>query len=132
MQELPVDEDPLRPDDEDLIGSTEARRMCGGISSMTEWRWRHSETVGFPQPDFVIDGRNYWYKRTIRRFLARHANNKSQHCHGSSTGGYASGSQRARPLPSESSRNRTTPGHPPSKKETECLTESTSVPGERS
>jgi len=85
MQELPDDEDPLRPkdddidpkpDDEDLTGSTEARRMCGGISPMTEWRWRHSETVGFPQPDFVIDGRNYWYKRTIRRFLARHANNK--------------------------------------------------------
>ena len=76
MQELPDDEDPLRPDDEDLIGSTETRRRCGGISSMTEWRWRHSKTVGFPPPDFIIDGRNYWHKRTIRRFLARHANNK--------------------------------------------------------
>jgi hypothetical protein len=74
MHELPDDEYPLLTDDEDLVTSTEARRMCGNISSMTEWRWRNSKTVGFPPPDFVIDGRNYWRKRTVRGFLAKHAN----------------------------------------------------------
>ena len=61
-------------DDEDLVASPEVRRMLGGISVMTIWRWRHSEIVQFPEPDFIISGRDYWKRETIRRFCERHAN----------------------------------------------------------
>lgn len=40
-----------------LIGGTEARRLAGGISDMTLWRWRKAGVI--PDP-LVIRGRNYW------------------------------------------------------------------------
>ena len=60
-------------DDSDLVTSTEMRRMLGGISAMTVWRWTHSETIQFPAPDAIIAGRSFWRKGTIRRFVERHA-----------------------------------------------------------
>ena len=62
-------------DDSDLVTSTEMRRMLGGISAMTVWRWTHSETIQFPAPDAIIAGRSFWRKGTIRRFVERHATN---------------------------------------------------------
>jgi hypothetical protein len=44
---------------------------------MTRFRWGKSETVKFPPPDFVISGRAYWYRKTIRAFLKRHNKDKS-------------------------------------------------------
>jgi predicted DNA-binding transcriptional regulator AlpA len=60
-------------DDSDLVTSIEMRRMLGGISAMTVWRWTHSETIQFPAPDATIAGRSFWRKGTIRRFVERHA-----------------------------------------------------------
>ncbi len=39
-----------------LIPARETRRRFGGISAMTEWRWRKS---GILPPAVVINGRNY-------------------------------------------------------------------------
>ena len=59
-----------QPGDEDLINSRELRRMFGGVSEMTIWRWLQSETVGFPKP-IVISGKNYWLSGDLRRFRER-------------------------------------------------------------
>lgn len=64
---------PPLPDDSDLIASPEMRRMLGGVSAMTIYRWTHSETIQFPVPDAIIAGRSFWRKGTIRRFIERHA-----------------------------------------------------------
>ncbi len=45
------------PDDEALIPSAEGRRMAGGISTMTEWRWRRDGLL--PKP-VQVRGRNYY------------------------------------------------------------------------
>ncbi len=45
------------PLDDELITSAEARRLAGGISDMSLWRWIKKGVV--PQP-LVIERRRYW------------------------------------------------------------------------
>jgi hypothetical protein len=42
-----------------LLPSAEARRLAGGISTMTEWRWRRDGLLPAP---VQIRGRNYYRK----------------------------------------------------------------------
>lgn len=55
----PPGADPPSADDDTLLSSTDARRMAGGISTMTEWRWRRDGLL--PNP-VNIRGRNYYRK----------------------------------------------------------------------
>jgi hypothetical protein len=60
-------------DDDTLLTATQARARVGGVSAMCVWRWQRDPRVQFPQPDVVINGRNYWFAGTIRRFNAGRA-----------------------------------------------------------
>ncbi len=60
---------PAAPDDA-LIGQTEARRLAGGISDMTLWRWRQAGLV--PEP-MSIRRRNYWRRGEFMAALERAA-----------------------------------------------------------
>lgn len=51
-----------------LLDSNGVATEAGGKSKMTIWRWQRDPNVGFPMPDVVINGRNYWYRSTIRRW----------------------------------------------------------------
>ena len=54
-------------DDPDaLMPSSELRALCGGISAMTEWRWRRAGLL--PEP-IQIRGRNYYRKGEFMRAL---------------------------------------------------------------
>jgi hypothetical protein len=57
---------PSLPDDDDLIPSSVVKRENGGVSDMAIWRWTRDPRVQFPAPDFVINGRRYWKRRTLR------------------------------------------------------------------
>jgi predicted DNA-binding transcriptional regulator AlpA len=67
------------PRDDDLVTSREVRRMFGGVSEMTLWRWMRSESVQFPKP-ITISGKNYWYLGDLRRFRERCASRNDMHC----------------------------------------------------
>jgi len=54
--------------DDPLIHDSELRRIAGGVSSMTIWRWRKA---GILPPPLVICGRNYSHKSVIDTALAR-------------------------------------------------------------
>jgi hypothetical protein len=60
-------------DDEVLLTSAQTRVWLGNVSNMCLWRWTRDQRVQFPEPDLVINGRRYWYTRTIRRFRAERA-----------------------------------------------------------
>ena len=45
------------PDPDELIASAEARRLAGGISDMSLWRWIRKGIL--PQP-LMIERRRYW------------------------------------------------------------------------
>lgn len=47
----------LNPETDALLPSAEARRLAGGISAMTEWRWRRDGLLPAP---VQIRGRNYY------------------------------------------------------------------------
>lgn len=51
-----------------LITSKKARELCGGITSMTEWRWRQDEKLKFPQP-VTIRGRNFYREAEILAWI---------------------------------------------------------------
>lgn len=53
---------------EALLDSNGTRAETGGKCAMTIWRWQRDPRVNFPLPDVVINGRNYWYRSTIRRW----------------------------------------------------------------
>jgi hypothetical protein len=63
---------PSEPDD--LIPATRIRKLCGGISPMTLWRWRRSATLGCP-PLTEINGRLYGGERA---WLAWRENQRQQ------------------------------------------------------
>lgn len=65
------------PRDDDLINSREVRRMFGGVSEMTLWRWLKSESVRFPAP-IQISSKNYWRLGDLRRFRERCARQAGQ------------------------------------------------------
>jgi len=56
-----ISEDPL-------ISDPELRRIAGGITSMTVWRWRKA---GILPPALVLNGRNYSRKSEVDQALAR-------------------------------------------------------------
>jgi len=58
------------PRDDDLVTSREVRRMFGGVSEMTLWRWMRSESIRFPRP-ISISNKNYWLLGDLRRFRER-------------------------------------------------------------
>ncbi len=51
-----------------MLDSSAVSVETGGKSMMTIWRWQRDEKVNFPLPDAVINGRNYWYRSTVRRW----------------------------------------------------------------
>ncbi len=66
-----LDSLPALPDDEDLVPSSVVKRENGSVSDMTLWRWTRSPRIQFPPPDFILNGRKYWKRRTLRRHRAR-------------------------------------------------------------
>lgn len=51
----------------DLLNSATVRRILGGISEMSLWRW--SSTRNFPRPDLIIARRKFWRRSTIERWV---------------------------------------------------------------
>ncbi|WPL17554.1 hypothetical protein Thiowin_02579 [Thiorhodovibrio winogradskyi] len=49
-------------EDDRLITAEEVRRIAGGISDMTLWRWLKR---GILPPPLVIERRRYWWKEAI-------------------------------------------------------------------
>jgi predicted DNA-binding transcriptional regulator AlpA len=56
--------------DEVLLPTHQVLAWLGNISTMTLWRWLHSERVRFPPPTLIINNRRYWSAGSIRRWLA--------------------------------------------------------------
>lgn len=58
-------------ENEALIPAAETRRLCGGVSDMTFYRWlnmsRYAE-LNFPKP-LVIARRRYWKKSEILEWI---------------------------------------------------------------
>jgi predicted DNA-binding transcriptional regulator AlpA len=51
-----------------LLTSGKVRKLLGGITDMSLWRW--TKHLGFPQPDHVISRRKYWRRGTIESWLS--------------------------------------------------------------
>jgi len=64
----PSDPGAKAPPDDPLIPQRTARRLAGGISDMTMWRWRQA---GIIPPPISIRGRNYWRKSVFLAALAQ-------------------------------------------------------------
>jgi hypothetical protein len=60
-------------EDETLLTTAQTRAQVGGVSAMCLWRWERDPRVAFPPPDIIINGRNYWFRGTIRRWTALRA-----------------------------------------------------------
>ena len=58
-------------DTDPLLSARSVREENGGISKGTFIRWRKNEALAFPDPDAVINGRNYWLRSTIKAWRAR-------------------------------------------------------------
>ena len=56
-------------DNDQWIPGPEARRLVGGISSMTEFRWRRDR--GFPAPA-KVGARNFYRKAEVVAWMRRH------------------------------------------------------------
>lgn len=50
------------------INAADVRKLCGGISDMTLWRWLQSEELQFPRPIY-IGRRRYWKESEIFAWL---------------------------------------------------------------
>ena len=59
-------------DDARLLPSRPVRRLCGGVSEMTLWRWQRNRAMCFPTP-IVIAKRRYWRRREVLAWLESHA-----------------------------------------------------------
>jgi predicted DNA-binding transcriptional regulator AlpA len=58
------------PADDRLIGAAEARRLAGGISDMTLWRWEQAGTI---PTALRINRRKYWPRAQFLAALVRAA-----------------------------------------------------------
>jgi predicted DNA-binding transcriptional regulator AlpA len=56
------------PDPEALLPRAEVCRLCGGVSTMTIWRWRQDTALNFPAPT-VISERCYWPRGEVIDWL---------------------------------------------------------------
>jgi predicted DNA-binding transcriptional regulator AlpA len=63
--------------DNRLITSAEVRRIFGGISDMSLWRWVNDPALGFPQPVY-IQRRRFWNAQEIEAFRARMTEQSAQ------------------------------------------------------
>lgn len=54
--------------DQQLINATAVRRMCGGVSDMTLWRWLNDPTIAFPKPIY-IGKRRYFRQADISAWI---------------------------------------------------------------
>lgn len=50
------------------ISAADVRKLCGGISDMTIWRWMNERDEGFPRP-FYIGKRRYWREHEVLAWL---------------------------------------------------------------
>lgn len=57
-------------DHDTLISAAELRRMCGGISDMTVWRWLRQEDDPLPPPIQIVR-RNYWRLADVKAWIDR-------------------------------------------------------------
>lgn len=55
-------------DDQTLLNSSTTRACCGDVTPMCLWRWRRDPRMQFPNA-VMINGRNYWFKGELRRWL---------------------------------------------------------------
>lgn len=68
----------LNQSDEDrLITAEDVRRIAGGISDMTLWRWLKRGIL--PQP-LVIERRRYWWREAIVAALQRAGGDDAARC----------------------------------------------------
>jgi len=51
-----------------LITASAVRRLCGGISDMTLWRWLNVSESKFPSPIY-IGARRYWREAEVVAWL---------------------------------------------------------------
>jgi predicted DNA-binding transcriptional regulator AlpA len=58
------------PDPDALLSQAEVCRLCGGVSTMTIWRWRQDRVLNFPTPT-VISERCYWPRGEVANWLQR-------------------------------------------------------------
>jgi hypothetical protein len=59
---------PPAANDDVLIPLPKARKMAGGVSPVTMWRWRHDPDLGFP-PTTEINGRHYVWTQPFLAWL---------------------------------------------------------------
>lgn len=60
-----------------LIPSAAVRRICGGISDMSLWRWLNDPKLAFPRP-IMIQRRRYWREADVQSWIDQRAP-KSSH-----------------------------------------------------
>lgn len=58
--------------DSNLISAVSVRKICGGISDMSLWRWLHDPQLGFPQP-ILIQRRRYWREAEVQAWIDQRA-----------------------------------------------------------
>lgn len=51
------------------LRAPEVRRRCGGVTSMTLWRWQRDPELGFPQPRYINNVR-YFSQRELEAWVA--------------------------------------------------------------
>jgi predicted DNA-binding transcriptional regulator AlpA len=55
------------PDRDPLLDAHATKQHLGNISEMTFWRW--GQSLGFPEPNFVIGRRRFWRLSSIEAWL---------------------------------------------------------------
>lgn len=60
---------PIMAHPEKRIPSAAVRKLCGGISDMTLYRWQKNPALGFPRPA-VIGRLKYWREADVVAWLA--------------------------------------------------------------
>lgn len=65
-------DDPLPAESDVWLPAPKVRKLLGGISSVTFWRWRHNPALGFP-PGRRVNGRWYFQWRLVSHWHAKQA-----------------------------------------------------------
>ncbi len=55
----------------DLIPSSQLRKMLSGVSQMTVWRWLRLTDDPLPAPAAILGGRRFWDQNEINDWIAR-------------------------------------------------------------
>ncbi len=59
--------------DTDLVPSAQLRKMLGGASTMTVWRWLRLSHDPLPQPAAILGRRRFWRQSEIDEWIGRRA-----------------------------------------------------------